>query len=117
MNRPNFDLLLDVIDHVDPAAFDLAIWHAQTDCGTTACAIGHLALDHRANVLRFRLYAGSPMFGYYQASAPRGWDAVADFFTITLPTAEWLFCRDFYPSDATAANVVARVREYLVNAQ
>lgn len=117
MNRPNFDLLLDVLDHVDPAQFDLATWHSQTDCGTIACAIGHLALDPRSNALGFALTPQShiPTFRDKHELRWIGRDAVVKFFN----DGDWstnlgrLFLPDWYPPNATPADVAARVRAYL----
>lgn len=37
--------LADILDNVEERAFDMANWVHKTECGTTACALGHAVLS------------------------------------------------------------------------
>jgi hypothetical protein len=37
--------LADILDNVDEDAFDMGYWVSKTECGTTACALGHAVLS------------------------------------------------------------------------
>lgn len=140
MNRARLEHLCDVLDAVDPQHFNLNTW-ATSECGTTACAIGHAALDPAFQADGFTLQAyWAPFFGrkgyrysktladvrFSRARGPdvpmyagqKGWPAVQIFFGLTEKQAEWLFYIGSYPQplEQTPAGVAARIRELIAQA-
>jgi hypothetical protein len=125
MNTDRFNLLLDVLRHVEPERFDMARWVRNphtlviekgpdarppfATCGTIACAAGHLALDPRAQTLGLRLENSITMPVYDNKC---GYRALAAFLDITLPDAEYLFC-PFEYNTATLRAVTMRIRRFM----
>jgi hypothetical protein len=139
MNIDRLNHLCDVLDRVDPVHFSLEDW-AHPSCGTTACAVGHAALDAQFNAAGFRLAVSEkPLFRQKHARFCRtladiqpsrfvehrhaypcygrysGWDAVCKFFGLTKEQAKWLFRPGSYPepAESTPAGVAARIRGML----
>lgn len=55
MNADRLLRVADLLEHVDPARFDLGYW-ATPECGTTCCAVGFAALDPRFQEEGLRLH-------------------------------------------------------------
>lgn len=121
MNRERLERTLEILDRVPPERFDLEIWSRRGDCGTVACAIGHLAADPRSVAEGFTLRRderrGIAVPTWYNATGPSavGWNAVALYLDIPYEDAERLFSSERYDADDDRSPrvVAARVRAYL----
>ena len=118
--------LLDRVPHSAPVSFDLSSWAMKSDCGTTACACGHAALDPWFQSQGFYLkddlgkkiltVADLGKVTQYPDITYDGftdWDAVEVFFDLLEDHCEHLFAGWRYEGVATPADVASRIREYL----
>lgn len=73
-------------------------------CGTSACAVGHAALDPWFNDQGLGLDRnGRPYYTFVDESgfhSELGWDAVASFFGLDLDTTHDLFMEEFYREES-----------------
>lgn len=69
----------------------------KSNCGYSACAVGHAALDHRFNKLGLQMDPGQSPILVDDKGTTFGWDAVRRFFGVNQQTAEWLFMPECYP--------------------
>jgi hypothetical protein len=117
MSTERLQHLITILEKVPEEKFDLLSWH----CGTTACAVGHAALDPVFNAQGFKLSPGI----YSQAAHPTfkpdedsethtGWSAVAEFFDLSYGMACYLFDKARYDElNPTTADVIKRIKLYL----
>lgn len=112
MNLERFKILIDVLKHVKPEEFNMRDWQ----CGTAACAGGHLAMDKRANDLGFTMAPLIPTSSYEVPSFKGriGYDALKRFFNITDFEVEYLFAHYSYKGfNAKPSTVLRRVRKFI----
>ena len=90
-------------------AFDLTDWQSPSDCGFSACAIGHACLDKRFNDLGLKSPIGlmTPMYQGVQS-----WDALQEFFGIAPDDLYFLFDIDEYQSSRKQPSAWAKPNEY-----
>jgi hypothetical protein len=102
--------------------FDLSAWVAlksskRSECGFSACAVGHAMLDRRFfdAGLRAEISGGGdrmvPRLKGRTASSFGTWDEVAEFFDVNYSTAQLLFSPSHYPNEhgVSAKQVKLRV--------
>lgn len=93
MNIERLQRLCGILEKVPPENFEMDCWRGR--CGTEACAVGWACLDKDFNKEGLHLdnvaTAGNapvfcPEFGPFN-----GWDAVTEFFQLTMREALYLF--------------------------
>lgn len=120
MHKDRLLMLANVLDNVTPEKFDLGCWRKQSECGTTACAVGWAMVTPAFNKLGLTSYSYDyeegihlqiPVYGEEE-----GFNAVMSFFDITRDVAVYLFTYEFYDKDyinrqsVTPAMVAERIR-------
>lgn len=109
--RPNFDRLRQLyylLATVKPEELDLDEWY----CGTSACAVGHAALDFEFRKQGFFLTTSG--YGFYPVYRGfESWDAICAFFGLTQDQALHLFTRERYDRKPTPEDVRRRIKEIL----
>lgn len=86
--------------------FDIEIW----DCGTPACAIGHMPTLVPETKLRFDRYSGCP-----EIKQAWGYGALEDYFDLSESEVVYLFSSLSYPRDKwrDAKYVGERIRKFV----
>ena len=110
MNREALRQGVRVLKFVKKKEFDLRSW----DCGTTACAIGHMCKDNWFK--KKGLYVKRGPIGIIEPhyGSRIGWHAVSRFFDIPLDQAFYLFGRWRYLQDKNKPkHVIKRLKEWL----
>lgn len=86
-------------------------------CGTTACAVGTACFDPWFNEqgLHHKQYVNTPVY-VTDTVEYRGWNAVAEFFGITVYAAYTLFSSEYYNERHSGpADVARRIRLFLLH--
>ncbi len=116
MNRPRLKQLLEVLDEIPPARFDMTSWGERrlTGCETVYCVAGwHAELRPQCGLRMEPSASGATLtlvFGQWQ-----GITAAAEFYGLHTLKAEHLFCTSSYPrgSLTTIAEVKERIENFL----
>lgn len=97
--------------------FDLETWVSKSDCGFSACAVGHACFDPRFQALGLTAEGNKPVLNSDSLGYHIMWNAVEKLFDIKYDTALLLFMPSSYeefPNHAIpAAQVKCRVDELL----
>lgn len=108
-------------------SFNLESWVDQTECGYSACAVGHACYDRRFQALGLAfnpamdvpvLITKSMAIEGYMTKQSTRWDAVSELFGISVETGKTLFLDDYYSGyvryGVSPKRVKARVEELLL---
>lgn len=121
MNIERLTILADHLDTVPAERFDLGVWHRVTDCGTTACAVGHACAIPEFKAAGLQLVDSLTAWGF-TAKRPfykgeEALSAVMSFFDMDQCLAAFLLHEEFYPPQQRGAqDVAARIREVVAGA-
>lgn len=127
MNKPELQKMIDMLEEVQAgtwtpdtgphkaASFDLDVWGCATDCGFSACAIGHAALDDRFEWLAMEqvtsvgdmvVVISGDRFEYL-------WGGIAENFGISLDVANSLFAPRYYSDSQDVSEVIRRLNKVI----
>lgn len=92
--------------HEKEIPFDIGNWYYDTECGTSACALGHISIQKWANDLGLCKNTVTHVPTYINPETTETtnmYNAAVEFFGITHDQALWLFSPTLY-SNYTGAN-------------
>lgn len=129
MNVERLKLAAKIISNIkltDTLRFDLHDWYEANECGTVACAIGHLCMNKQINKLGLKLESPSigsphcpgspqkPKWVSLNGSSYYSWNAVKYFFEISDDDAEFLFAPGSYEEYlVTPKSVANRIKRFI----
>lgn len=77
-------------------SFDIDRWADVTDCGYSACAVGHACFDKRFISQGLSMWDSVPFLTLESGKKLDAWDGVVELFGIKLETARRLFHESHY---------------------
>jgi hypothetical protein len=93
LQRKRLLALADYLDRVKRERFDMATWYHKTECGTTACAMGHACMMRRFQKLGLKLrvcvFDQASRVPYYKGYEELG--AADKFFGLDRFQSKYLF--------------------------
>jgi hypothetical protein len=112
--------LAELLDRVEAEKkpFDIWFWYTPNTnhpCGFAACAVGHAMVDpwfiSQGLTKNYEHNNGPHYNDKYEM------EAVQEFFSLSSTDADTLFAAECYDYDPTAADVAAKIRQYLARDQ